>query len=338
MTFNIQDKRTALAIVRIFETGRAEGDHSACVVLNDGAGISYGAYQFTHRSGSLAEVADAYLATGCPVGASVIASRIGVLRNTGRASLAAAAADARLRRALRAAGVTSEMRSVQFEVAVRRYLQPAIGFCLKRGFVTPLALAVVYDSIIHGSFQRIAQQVRATAEAAWIREYLMRRDAWLGSVKRLAVTRYRTRFFLAEVRRGNWDLRLPLYVHGVRLTGSIASASDDPVTRPYAATDDITEVPDTDEPETLERGIFDRAEDAVTTVVERTDRVKAMWTAIGGTIWQAAWAVGGWVAGLPREVWIVAAMAAAALALLYLYRQIELGRLRERCPCRDEEA
>lgn len=85
-------------------------------------------------------------------------------------------------------------------------------------------------------------------------------------------------------------------------------------------------------------GIFDRAEDAVTTVVERTDRVKAMWTAIGGTIWQAAWAVGGWVAGLPREVWIVAAMAAAALALLYLYRQIELGRLRERCPCRDEEA
>ena len=54
----------AEAIVRIFETGRPLGDPAAVTVLNDGAGISYGVDQFTHRSGSLLQVAEAYLALG----------------------------------------------------------------------------------------------------------------------------------------------------------------------------------------------------------------------------------------------------------------------------------
>ena len=68
---------------------------------------------------------------------------------------------------------------------------------------------------------------------------------------------------------------------------------------------------------------------AVTGVVTRTDRAKSLWTTVGGTIWQAAWAVFGFLVGLPREVWIVVAVIAAVLMLAYLYRQIVLGRIRE---------
>jgi hypothetical protein len=74
---------------------------------------------------------------------------------------------------------------------------------------------------------------------------------------------------------------------------------------------------------------FDRVDTIVTGVAYRTDRVKSLWTTVIGTIWQAAWAVFGFLVGLPREVWFVVAVVAAALMLFYLYRQITLGRIRE---------
>ena len=68
MSFSEKDKLKALAIVHIFETSKAFGDYGACVVLNDGAGVSYGINQFTHRSGSLLEVITAYFRNGGTVG------------------------------------------------------------------------------------------------------------------------------------------------------------------------------------------------------------------------------------------------------------------------------
>jgi len=74
---------------------------------------------------------------------------------------------------------------------------------------------------------------------------------------------------------------------------------------------------------------FDQADRIVTNVVIRTDRAKSLWTTVIGTIWQTAWAVFGFLVGLPREAWLVAAVLAAALMLFYLYRQIALGKIRE---------
>ncbi|HEX2640112.1 MAG TPA: hypothetical protein VHL50_06050, partial [Pyrinomonadaceae bacterium] len=64
MTFSDSDKLKALAVVSIFETSRPLGDFGAVAVLPDGAGISYGFCQFTHRSGALVEVLAVYLRTG----------------------------------------------------------------------------------------------------------------------------------------------------------------------------------------------------------------------------------------------------------------------------------
>ncbi len=328
MTFTRTDKLKALAIVHVFETSRSYGDFAACTVLNDGAGISYGINQFTHRSGSLAAVIGRYLQNGGKIGTSVIASRMPVLRDASRASILSLSSDTAFKNALRAAAVTREMKIAQIDTANDLYLKPAISICDKFGFGDPLSLAVVYDSVVHGSFYRVARTVTADHrdERAWIAAYVRRRDQWLLSYTRLAPTRYRTRFFLRQIAAANWDLLLPIDVNGTKII-SLADDASDPAPVPPAQKTVLQTAGDI-VANAGER--FDKVESVVDAVTTRTDAAKSMWTTVGGTLWQAFWAVFGFFVGLPREVWITVAVIAALLMLGYLYRQIALGRIRER--------
>jgi chitosanase len=227
MSFSEKDKLKALAIVHIFETSKAFGDYGACVVLNDGAGVSYGINQFTHRSGSLLEVVTAYFRNGGTLGRAAIEEAVPLLRQKGPGAIGELAGDTRFKKALKAAALTSEMRAAQHEIAEKRYLHPAVEAAEGSGFVLPLSLAVIYDSINHGSYARIRDRVKISKknyssllefEKAWIYSYVKNRDAWLESVPRLAVTDYRTDFFLAQIARGNWMLELPVNVHGLKLS------------------------------------------------------------------------------------------------------------------------
>lgn len=357
MTFTKNDKLKALAIVRVFETSRPFGDYAACVVLDDGAGISYGICQFTHRSGSLAEVVDRYLENGGKVGVAIMTASRSALGDTSPKAITRLAANTAFRNALRAAAVTREMKSAQEAVAFNRYLAPSIALCAKFGFTRPLSLAVVYDSLVHGSFYRVARGVDAdrSDERAWITAYVRRRDAWLASYPRLTVTRYRTRFFLNQIAVSNWELRLPLNVHGVRLSSELFKSEtavepfDNPADKPAepqsSPVTSATEPAQSQPPPPVLPGPtvfqkigaaansagtgFDRVEKAVNAVVTRADSAKSLWTTVAGTLWQAVWAVAGFVAGLPREVWITVAIICALLTLIYLYRQIALGKIRE---------
>ncbi|MFL6468105.1 MAG: chitosanase, partial [Pyrinomonadaceae bacterium] len=226
--FSDSDVLRSMAIVNIFETGKPFGEFAACVVLNDGAGISYGINQFTHRSGSLAAVVEKYLELGGNVGRTVLENALPMLWRSDPRFVRALAANERCKKALRAAAITREMRQAQLHVALERYLKPAIEAASGSGFILPLSLAVIYDSLTHGSYERIRDRVSVTplgvqsrtaeaftlAEKAWIAEYVRKRDAWLASVPRLNATRYRTRFFLNQIMLGNWDLKLPLTVNG----------------------------------------------------------------------------------------------------------------------------
>lgn len=345
MTFTEQDKLKALAIVHIFETSRAFGSYAACVVLNDGAGVSYGIAQFTHRSGSLWEVVDRYLNAGGQIGREVLAAAVPLLKRSNVASIETLASDSRFKKALIAAAVTREMKEAQHFVATTRYLQPAIDICTRMGFTLPLSLAVVYDSVVHGSWERIAARVGtrtslpASDEKGWITEYVRKRHIWLTAIVRLRSTTYRTRFFLNQIATGNWDLKLPLMVHGVRLSEPLALAGgttavggstvSKPTDVPSPAPLPPAHAGGSDLLATAASG-FDRMDNVVTGIATRTDRAKSLWTTVIGTLTQALWAVFGFFAGLPREVWIVVALIAAALMLLFLYRQIVLGTIRER--------
>ena len=391
----------AMAIVNIFETGKPFGDFAACVVLNDGAGISYGTNQFTHRSGSLADVVERYLELDGTVGRVVFEGALSYLRRSEPAIVRSLARDARLKKALRSAASTREMRLAQVEIAFERYLKPAVDECTRLGFVLPLSLAVVYDGKVHGSYERFRDNVRVaplgvptsvrTAEAvaltfekAWITGYVRQRDRWLRSVPRLRTTSYRTKFFLDQIKVGRWELELPLDVHGFRLEdhhiGNLTAYADGfaltdtavgpdlyphktkadsqtppnnpyhpastPQAQPPAVQSTSLSLPPSKQEQAeactlnplndLEHSVncaaarFDLADRIVTGVVTRTDRTKSLWTTVVGTLWQSAWALLGFIAGIPREVWIVVAVIAALLMLVYLYRQIALGKIRER--------
>ncbi|CAN5486404.1 hypothetical protein BH10ACI3_BH10ACI3_23160 [soil metagenome] len=356
MTFTESDKLKALAIVNVFETSHPFGDYAACVVLDDGAGVSYGINQFTHRSGSLAEVVDEYLELGGTIGAAVLSAAQPTLRRPFVSSINKLAGDEQFKKALRAAAVTRQMKEAQRRVAFERYLRPAIAICETNGFIFPLSLAVVYDSLNHGSWSQLSRKTgilpdrdrKATMpdpyEKSRVREYIRRRHLWLSNIKRLAVTNYRTKFFLDQIAIGNWELCLPMTVHGLKLTEAMfagteaegAAAGEDASEPGAVATG--SQLSDKTNPDASEQvsdatttiaNRFDQINNAVTAVTSRTDSVKSLWTTILGTISQAAWAVFGFVTGLPKEVWITVAVIAAILTLLYMYRQIELGRIRE---------
>ena len=108
MTFTENDKLKALAIVHVFETSRPFGDYAACVVLNDGAGVSYGINQFTHRSGSLRAVVEKYLRGGGQIGREVLVSAIPALSRTSVGAIGKLANDSSFKKALRAAASTPQ--------------------------------------------------------------------------------------------------------------------------------------------------------------------------------------------------------------------------------------
>lgn len=352
MTYTEKDKLKAMAIVHVFETSRPFGDYTACAVLDDGAGISYGINQFTHRSGSLAVVVEKYLRAKGVVGAAVMLENLTLLRSRSAAAVARLSVNSALKKALRAAAVTNEMKRAQTETMNELYLKPALDLCEKYGFVEPLSLSVVYDSIVHGSFFRVARGVDVIhrSEREWITAYVRRRDAWFASYSRLVKGRYRTRFFLDQIAISNWGLRTPFTVHGVRLTSqnfeqpAAALPNEKTVNATVSATEPLD--PSTNSAsnppiqpqqafETIGQAAsvgaekFDAVEGVVTAVTRRADSVKSMWATVGGSIGQATWAVFGFFAGLPREVWITVAVIAGCLMLFYLYRQIVLGRIRE---------
>jgi len=393
MTFSASDKLTAMAIVSLFETGRAFGKFSTIAVLDDGAGISYGFSQFTHKSGALAAVLNRYLADGGVLGRTVIEARITDVEKPTAKAIASLASDTTFRNALRAAGISDEMKQAQIEIAIERFLQPAVDECARLGFTAPLSLAVIYDSLTHGSWEKIRDRVKTKQdERSWIAEYVNLRDAWLGSIPRLATTRYRTRFFQKQIAAGNWELKLPVRVQGVTITNADIDAvaqyldapgarhtssavgpsfNTDPPTTPDKTSSAPPKTPPSAQPplfrdgengrqgeeetqaetrpvgsvlEDAQKTPLDELENSVndaaakydqvgriaTSVTSRTDAAKSFWTAVIGSVTQTFWAVIGLVAGIPRQVWLVVAIIAAVLMVMYLYRQIALGKIREK--------
>lgn len=371
-TFSLSAIRKAAAVIRVFETGRATGDPTAVAVLDDGAGVSYGISQFTHRSGSLAAVVRRYLELGGTAEAGILAEHLPILGDRSERATATLAESSVFRSALRSAGMTAEMRAAQEEVAFERYMLPAVQACEGSGFVLPLSLAVIFDAMTHGSYEKIRDRVSPRlSEKAWITEFVRKRHTWLGSIPRLAKTRYRTRFFLEQIMTGRWDLALPLRVHGVLLTEELldipASAAGCPATTgpaPHLLSAPTTSnslpqtppLPSTampaplaavqraactcyDDSRTLDRvepvvnaaiENYDRIERMSLAVIDRTDRAKSLWTTVAATAWQAGWAIIGTLSGVPREVWFAVAAITAATMLFYLYRQVALGKIRER--------
>ena len=98
----------------------------------------------------------------------------------------------------------------------------------REGFKLPLSMAVVQDSYLQSGCildflrKRFAESTPAGGgdEKKWVSEYVGVRQEWLANHKNqvLRGTTYRTKFFIKEMARSNWDLDiLPVYPNGSKV-------------------------------------------------------------------------------------------------------------------------
>jgi chitosanase len=227
-------KKTAQAIVNIFETGRAIGDYgSVTLIPGDSGHLTYGRSQTTLASGNLALLIHAYCAAG------------GVLSADLRPFLPAfdnrdlsLDSNEQVKTMLRSAGSDPVMRNVQDAFFDRVYWAPAIEAAGRLGITLSLGAAVVYDSKIHGSFERIramTDQQRGAAgalgERKWVEAYVEVRRNWLATHANnvLHGTVYRMDAFKGLIAKNAWDLTLPLTVRNVIISAELLDGAHQPV-------------------------------------------------------------------------------------------------------------
>lgn len=226
---NELQKKTAQAIVNIFESGRPLGDYGCVTVLAGDTGhLTYGRSQTTLSSGNLALLLRAYCDAGGAFSEALRSFLPAVDRRDARLD-----SNERLKNLLRQAGSDPVMRTVQDAFFDRVYWTPALKSAAHIGVVMSLSISVVYDSRIHGSYHYIRDvtsetygKPEAIGEEAWINWYVHVRRDWLGTNQNtlLHKTVYRMDAFRTQIDQGNWELKLPMMVRNVVISEDLFMA------------------------------------------------------------------------------------------------------------------
>lgn len=220
-------KETAKAIVNIFETGSARGDYARVTLLTGDSGhLTYGRAQTTLGSGNLYLLIKAY----CDAPGALCARAL-------RPYLPRLAdidlrldADWAFRSLLKEAGGDPVMRETQDAFFDRVFWAPAVAAATRAGLSEPLAVAIVYDSVVHGSWVAMRDRTNArqgdaarAGERNWAAAYLDTRRDWLATHSNtlLRKTVYRMDTLKALITAGKWKLDLPMTVRGVRIDADV---------------------------------------------------------------------------------------------------------------------
>jgi chitosanase len=226
---NELQKRTAQAIVNIFETGRALGEYGQVTVLAGDAGqLSYGRSQTTLSSGNLYLLIKSYCEL--PEAAFAVPLRPCLARLESRdASLNH---DQDFRSMLRAAGDDPVMRACQDAFFDRFYWAPAVSAAESLEVTSALGVTTIYDSKVHGSWSRMRNRTidaigrpAERDEKEWIATYIATRRHWLANHSNalLRKTVYRMDALQSLLDAGAWALPLPLTVRGITITETALS-------------------------------------------------------------------------------------------------------------------
>jgi len=231
MSISELQKKSAQAVVNIFETGAALGDYGKVTVLPGDTGhLTYGRAQTTLASGNLFLLIKRYVDAAGAAFRHHLEPYLQRLQDQD----VALDFDATLRSLLEAAGNDPVMQDEQDRFFDDAYWTPAMQAADLVGLDDPLAIAAVYDSHIHGSWrfikdrtvQRHGSPTRQNGRA-WIKHYVQERRDWLASHSNrlLQKTVYRMDTFLALMDADNWDLELPFAARGVRVDAETLQAS-----------------------------------------------------------------------------------------------------------------
>lgn len=224
-------KRTAQSIVNIFETGSVLGDYGNVTVISGDTGhLTFGRSQTTLGSGNLTELLGRY----CANPGARFAPRLEPFRDRIAARDFALDAELKLHNILRATADDPVMRETQDIFFDQVYWQPAERAALQLGITTPLGVAVVYDSTVHGSWKMIRDRtveqkgaVDALGEREWIGAYVDMRFEWLNTHPRpdLRATTYRMVALRRLIDQEFWGLDLPLVVRGEEISTATLNAT-----------------------------------------------------------------------------------------------------------------
>ncbi len=235
-------KKAAQAIVNIFETGRIQGEYGQVTLLrNDSGHLTYGRAQTTLASGNLYLLLKAY--TERPEAQYAQQLRPYLERLEERDLRLDH--DMSLRNLLREAGDDPVMHTTQDQFFDQVYWAPSARATAALSITSALGAAVVYDSHIHGSWQRLRDRTTANhgtpasiGERAWVGHYVAERRQWLGTHANTLLHRtvYRMDTFRQLMADDNWELRLPFQVRSLTVTAAsleaTASAPATPSTAP----------------------------------------------------------------------------------------------------------
>lgn len=219
---------TGEIITEIFETGGFGGSAKSygrvTVMAGDSGHLTYGKHQATLMSGSLYSILLKYIEYK-GMFAQFFANH---LSRFAKRDLTLDT-DKEVHKWLRYAGADMAMQQAQDFVFNEYYRRPALNWFDKMGMTHPLSYAVVYDSIIHGSWTDpnwggvkmmtdvAVGKIEMIGEQKWIVGYLKTRRNWLANHrnKLLHKTVYRMDELLKIANTDNWALALPMTVRGL---------------------------------------------------------------------------------------------------------------------------
>lgn len=211
-------KRTAHAIVNIFETGAVLGMYGQVTLIDGDSGhLTFGRSQTTLATGNLARLIGTY----CDNAGARFGPRLKPYLPALRDRDVSLDHDTKLHNLLRATADDPVMRDTQDAFFDRTYWDPAAGEAAAMGIRTPLGVATVYDSVVHGSWSRLramtdeqAGTIGKLGEQGWIKAYIATRRSWLASHARpdLRPTVYRMDVLGGLANQDRWALELPLLV------------------------------------------------------------------------------------------------------------------------------
>jgi chitosanase len=222
----MEKKSIIQRVLNVFETGTPEGKYDMLVIYDDGVNdsyqITYGRSQTTEQ-GNLRRLIDMYVDNSGKYADDFVS----YLDKIGYEPLCD---DEYFKNLLvKAAQEDQIMRDTQDMFFDEVYWNPAEEWFRRNGFRLPLTMLVAYDSYIHSG--RIPMFLRKRFieyppakggdEKKWTASYVEIRHQWLRYHERRILRRtvYRTRTFLNEIARDNWNLdKLPINANGVNVT------------------------------------------------------------------------------------------------------------------------